>query len=107
MVDLINIQDIKKAYFIGIGGIGMSAIARFFKSRGAVVAGYDKTPTALTNQLSEEGIAVHYNDDVAMFPTDANIVVYTRYINIFMRCAVISMRIKNCFKRSVNSPIIV
>ncbi|MEY4628047.1 MAG: hypothetical protein RLZZ595_373 [Bacteroidota bacterium] len=77
MVDLINIQDIKKAYFIGIGGIGMSAIARFFKSRGAVVAGYDKTPTELTNQLFEEGIAVHYNDDVAMFPTDANIVVYT------------------------------
>ena len=77
MRELINIQNITKAYFLGIGGIGMSAIARYFKSRGVQVSGYDKTPTALTQQLVEEGIFVHFNDDVACFPNDANLVVYT------------------------------
>ena len=77
MVDLINIHDINKAYFIGIGGIGMSAIARYFKSRGASVSGYDKTPTSLTEQLIAEGIEVHFTDDVALFPQDADLVVYT------------------------------
>ena len=77
MVDLINIHDINKAYFIGIGGIGMSAIARYFKSRGASVSGYDKTPTSLTEQLIAEGIDVHFTDDVALFPQDADLVVYT------------------------------
>ena len=77
MVDLINIQDIQKAYFIGIGGIGMSAIARYFKSRGASVSGYDKTPTFLTDQLSAEGIDVHFTDDIALFTQDADLVVYT------------------------------
>lgn len=77
MVDLINIHDIHKAYFIGIGGIGMSAIARYFKSRGASVSGYDKTPTFLTEQLSAEGIDVHFTDDVSLFPQDADLVVYT------------------------------
>jgi len=47
-------------YFIGIGGIGMSAIARFFQSRGDKVSGYDKTPTALTKELEASGIAIHY-----------------------------------------------
>ena len=77
MVDLINIHDINKTYFIGIGGIGMSAIARYFKSRGASVSGYDKTPTSLTEQLIAEGIEVHFTDDVALFPQDADLVVYT------------------------------
>ena len=77
MVDLINIHDINKAYFIGIGGIGMSAIARYFKSRGVSVSGYDKTPTSLTEKLIAEGIEVHFTDDVALFPQDADLVVYT------------------------------
>jgi UDP-N-acetylmuramate--alanine ligase len=77
MRELINIQNITKAYFLGIGGIGMSAIARYFNSRGVQVSGYDKTPTALTQQLVEEGIFVHFNDDVAFFPNDADLVVYT------------------------------
>ena len=77
MRELINIQNITKAYFLGIGGIGMSAIARYFNSRGVAVSGYDKTPTALTQQLAEEGIFVHFNDDVAFFPKDADLVVYT------------------------------
>ena len=51
MTELINIADIKKAYFIGIGGIGMSALARFFHARGVFVSGYDKSPTDLTNKL--------------------------------------------------------
>ncbi|MEN9953150.1 MAG: hypothetical protein RLZZ520_1418 [Bacteroidota bacterium] len=77
MRELTNIQNIKKVYFLGIGGIGMSAIARYFNSKGIAVAGYDKTPTALTNQLQQEGIYVHFNDEVSEFPQDADMVVYT------------------------------
>lgn len=64
-------------YFIGIGGIGMSAIARFFHAGGVQVSGYDKTPTALTRELEAAGIAVHYTDDPALAPKDAGLVVYT------------------------------
>jgi UDP-N-acetylmuramate--alanine ligase len=77
MTGAVNISSIKKAYFIGIGGIGMSALARFFHHQGAVVAGYDKTPTALTQTLVAEGIAVHYDDDPSRCPLDADIIVYT------------------------------
>lgn len=68
---------IKKVYFIGIGGIGMSALARYFKFHGKEVSGYDKTSTPLTRQLEQEGIAVHYKDDVNQVPADADLVVYT------------------------------
>jgi UDP-N-acetylmuramate--alanine ligase len=64
-------------YFIGIGGIGMSAIARFFHSKGVKVSGYDKTPTALTKELEASGIAVHYEDNVDLIPKEAQLVVYT------------------------------
>ncbi|HEY6505211.1 MAG TPA: UDP-N-acetylmuramate--L-alanine ligase [Chitinophagaceae bacterium] len=64
-------------YFAGIGGIGMSAIARFFHSRGIKVSGYDKTPTALTKELEASGIAIHYEDNVDLIPKDAELVVYT------------------------------
>lgn len=68
-------------YFIGIGGIGMSAIARYFVARGAEVAGYDLTPSPLTMALESEGIPIHYTDDVAMIPSGFKerdtIVVYT------------------------------
>lgn len=77
MREPMNIQHISKVYFLGIGGIGMSAIARYFHSKGIVVAGYDKTPTALTTALENEGILVHFDDDVAQFPKDADLVVYT------------------------------
>ena len=77
MVELIDISDIRKAYFIGIGGIGMSAIARFFHGRGVHVSGYDKTATALTHALSAEGIEIHYTDDASLCPADADVVVYT------------------------------
>lgn len=77
MRELTNIQNIKKVYFLGIGGIGMSAIARYFNSKGIAVAGYDKTPTALTSQLEQEGIFVHFNDEVGEFLQEADMVVYT------------------------------
>ncbi len=72
-----TINDIHKIYFIGIGGIGMSALARYFKGKGKEVSGFDRTETALTKQLKEEGISVSYSDDAALIPKDADIVVYT------------------------------
>lgn len=64
-------------YFVGIGGIGMSAIARFFKWRGDEVSGYDRTPSPLTAQLEAEGIRVHYDDNEERVPKDVDMVVYT------------------------------
>lgn len=66
-------------YFIGIGGIGMSAIARFCKFKGASVSGYDRTPSPLTKALENEGIAVHYNDDPSQLPAEIQntLVIYT------------------------------
>lgn len=72
-----ELNDIQKVYFIGIGGIGMSALARYFKSLGKNVSGYDKTETALTQQLVAEGIPIHFTDDISLAPKDADIVVYT------------------------------
>jgi UDP-N-acetylmuramate--alanine ligase len=68
---------IKAVYFIGVGGIGMSALARFFHARGVRVSGYDRTATALTKQLEVEGIVVYYDEDVARAPKDVQLVVYT------------------------------
>ena len=69
----------KHIYFIGIGGIGMSAIARYYKFKGVDVAGYDRTPSDLTHALESEGIAVHYEDDPDRVPKDVRttLVVYT------------------------------
>ncbi|OQP53773.1 UDP-N-acetylmuramate--L-alanine ligase [Niastella populi] len=72
-----DIKDIQRVYFIGIGGIGMSALARYFKFHGKEVSGYDKTETPLTKQLVNEGIPVHYEDDLALAPKDAQLIVYT------------------------------
>src|SRR4051812_19160941 len=72
-----SLNGIKKLYFIGIGGIGMSAIARFFNSRKVEVSGYDKTSTVLTKELEAEGIDVHYHEDVNLIPKDVDLVVYT------------------------------
>jgi len=75
-------KQIKAVYFIGIGGIGMSAIARYFMSRGLVVGGYDKTPTPLTLQLEKEGAVIHYEENVDEIPhtckkQETCLVVYT------------------------------
>lgn len=64
-------------YFIGIGGIGMSAVARYFKAKGISVSGYDKTSTVLTRQLEAEGISIHYEEDLSRIPKDVELVVYT------------------------------
>jgi len=69
-------------YFIGIGGIGMSAIARFFNENGVQVSGYDRTETALTKQLAEEGMQIHYTDDVNLVDKQATLVVYTPAIPV-------------------------
>ncbi len=74
---MIQLNDIKKVYFVGIGGIGMSAIARFFHEKGVKVSGYDKTVTPLTSQLEAEGIEVHYKEDVEGIPKDVQLVIYT------------------------------
>ena len=66
-------------YFIGIGGIGMSAIARYYNAKGYAVSGYDKTPSPLTEALESEGIGVHYEDNIDFIPkcTEETLVVYT------------------------------
>jgi UDP-N-acetylmuramate--alanine ligase len=74
---MMEFNAIRKVYFIGIGGIGMSALARYFKFHGKEVSGYDKTPTPLTNQLEKEEIAIHYEEDLNRIPMDADLVVYT------------------------------
>lgn len=63
-----ELKDIKAVYFIGAGGIGMSAIARYFINKGLVVAGYDKTPSELTHQLEKEGMLIHYSESIEDIP---------------------------------------
>lgn len=65
-----NLNQIQNVYFIGIGGIGMSALARYFKAIGKNVSGYDKTETELTKELQEIGIAIHFEDRIDLIPTD-------------------------------------
>ncbi len=77
-----ELKDIKSVYFVGAGGIGMSAIARYFLHIGVVVAGYDKTPSALTKELEKEGMDIHYEENVALIPaackdTSSTLVIYT------------------------------
>ena len=77
-----ELKDIKAVYFIGAGGIGMSALARYFIHKGLVVAGYDKTPSTLTQQLEKEGMVIHYKENVDEIPhacrdNKSCLVVYT------------------------------
>ena len=77
-----ELKDIKSVYFVGAGGIGMSAIARYFLHKGLVVAGYDKTPSELTHQLEKEGMMIHYEENVNLIPEACRqplttLVVYT------------------------------
>ena len=77
-----ELKDIKAVYFVGIGGIGMSAIARYFLHIGVQVGGYDKTPSPLTRKLEEEGAQIHYEDNVALIPhaflsPESTLVVFT------------------------------
>ena len=63
-----GLGGLSAVYFIGAGGIGMSAIARYFLKRGLVVGGYDKTPSTLTRQLEKEGMLIHYEENVDEIP---------------------------------------
>lgn len=77
-----ELKDIKAVYFVGAGGIGMSAIARYFLNKGMTVAGYDKTPSELTHNLEKEGMQIHYEENVNAIPQecrDANhtLIIYT------------------------------
>jgi hypothetical protein len=77
-----EIKDIKAVYFVGAGGIGMSAIARYFLNKKLVVAGYDKTPSNLTHELEKEGMLIHYEENVDLIPeackdAKTTLVVYT------------------------------
>jgi UDP-N-acetylmuramate--alanine ligase len=71
------IEKIKSVYFIGIGGIGMSALARYFHSKGVKISGYDKTETSLTKELAATGIEIHYEEKIDLIPKEAGLVVYT------------------------------
>lgn len=77
-----KLKDIKSVYFLGAGGIGMSALVRYFLSEGKFVAGYDRTPSALTGKLIEEGAVLHFEEKAELIPdecrdTDSTLVVYT------------------------------
>ena len=74
---MLDIKNISRVYFIGIGGIGMSALARYFSAKGVTVSGYDKTETNLSKQLQQEGIKIHYTDDINLLDKDAQLIVYT------------------------------
>ncbi|MBK3516458.1 UDP-N-acetylmuramate--L-alanine ligase [Carboxylicivirga marina] len=79
---MLQLKDIKNVYFVGVGGIGMSAIARFFKYEGLNVAGYDRVSTVLTKELESEGIDIHYDDDIKQIALnyqhkESTLVVYT------------------------------
>ena len=76
-VEGLGAEGVKRIYFIGIGGIGMSALARYFNIKGVAVSGYDKTETVLTKTLAEEGIAIHYEDNIELIDKEAELVVYT------------------------------
>jgi len=77
-----ELKHIKSVYFVGAGGIGMSALARYFLNKGLIVAGYDKTPTDLTRQLEKEGMLIHYEENLDEIPNackqkDTCLIIYT------------------------------
>lgn len=94
-------EELKKVYFLGIGGIGMSALARYLNTAGVKIAGYDRTCTPLTKQLEEEGISIHYEDRPDLIPRNLDLVIYTPAVpedlNEFQRLKDIGYP---CIKRS-------
>ncbi|MBG7612615.1 UDP-N-acetylmuramate--L-alanine ligase [Polaribacter sp. BAL334] len=112
-----NISSIHNVFFVGIGGIGMSAIARYFVALGKNVAGYDKTPSPITNDLSDLGVQIHFDDDIKNIPIsfldiEKTLVIFTPAIpknhseliyfkennfNLLKRAQVLGMISKNTF----------
>ena len=78
-------EGMKNIYFLGIGGIGMSALARYYHSQGATVAGYDLTPSPLTKQLEDEGMAIHYEDKPELLPALIDRVIYTPAVPVDLK----------------------
>jgi len=72
-----NLREKKHIYFLGIGGIGMSALARYFLKEGKIISGYDKTSTELTKTLEGEGMTIHYTEDVDLIPSNIDLVIFT------------------------------
>jgi len=72
-----DIRNCRSVYFLGIGGIGMSSLARYFAGKGAAISGYDKTPTSLTEELISEGMDVHFEEDPRRIPKDTELAIYT------------------------------
>lgn len=116
-----NFKDVQNIYFIGIGGIGMSALAEYFVASGFKVAGYDKTPSTITGNLEEKGVSVHYDDSINEIPKsflskESTLVVYTPAIPkehteynyflsnnylVFKRAEVLGLITKNTFSFAV------
>ena len=117
-----NLKEVNIVYFLGIGGIGMSALARYFKSLGCNVSGYDKTKTTLTEQLEQEGISIHYDENLDKIPVEIksntadSIVIYTpaipkdnveylffinQNIRLYKRAEVLGLITKNYFTIAV------
>jgi UDP-N-acetylmuramate--alanine ligase len=71
------LNQINNIFFLGIGGIGMSALARYFLAKGVRISGYDRTPTALTNLLQKQGMQIGFKDDPYLIPEDCQMVIYT------------------------------
>ena len=67
----------RSVYFLGIGGIGMSALARYFKANRSAIAGYDRTRTAITDQLEKEGMIIHFEEDISRIPSNPDLIIYT------------------------------
>ena len=74
---MINLNNIQRIYFLGIGGIGMSALARYFNLHGKVVSGYDKTQTSLTDELEKEGIKITFEDSLETLDKEAELIIFT------------------------------
>jgi len=74
---MVDVENIQKIYLLGIGGIGMSALARYFNRQGVIVSGYDKTSTSLTDQLIAEGMDIHFSVETGLLPVNPDLVIYT------------------------------
>lgn len=72
-----DLNKLHRVHFLGIGGIGMSALARYFRSKGIIVSGYDKSQTPLTNELIDEGMKIHFEDNIDLIPRNIDLIVYT------------------------------
>ena len=78
-----NLDLYKHIYLLGIGGIGMSALARYFNAHDKKVSGYDKSKTTLTKKLEKEGIAIHYKDDVSQISDEVKAAKFTELLVIY------------------------